>query len=68
MCMCIIFINDLPKNGKNNYDYCMEGLTIWQNRRQLCNITSILKENEIRSHLTIRFDDNNMHIVFCSAK
>ena len=32
--MFIIFINDLPKNGENNYDYCMEGLTIWQNRTQ----------------------------------
>ena len=26
--MCIIFINDLPKNVENNYDYCMESLTM----------------------------------------
>ena len=26
--MCIIFINELLKNGEMNYDYYMEGLTI----------------------------------------
>ena len=50
MCMYfIIFINDLPKNGENNYDYYMEGLTMAEQNtvKTLCKMTSLLQEKEI---------------------
>ena len=45
--MYIIFINDLPKNGDNNYDYRLEGVTFMAEQNTICKITSILKEKEI---------------------
>ena len=47
MCMCLIYINDLPKTGENNCDYFMEGLTTWQNRTQQCKMTSTHQKKEI---------------------
>ena len=42
--MYIVFINYLPKNGENNYDYCMEGLTIQGGKPALLNSPSMVSQ------------------------
>ena len=61
----LVFINDLPKNGENNYyNYCMKGLTILQNRTQYAKWHRHSRKRTSGSHLTIRFVDNNLQFNF----
>ena len=47
MCMCLIPINDLPRNGEYNYDCFMEGLTMTEVKNTICKMTSTQQEKEI---------------------